>query len=198
MRRVGAHRRRRARARHALLPARGATSTRSWRSCCTSSAATTPIPPTSRSSAAAPTPASCTTARTTSRSSDGDLLLIDAGCEYEYYASDITRTFPVNGRFSPEQRAVYEVVLEAQRAAIAQGAPRQSLERPARRRGARDHPGPGEARPAQGPRCRADQGAAPTGASSCIAPATGSAWTCTMSATTRSATNGACSSRAWC
>ena len=50
---------------------------------------------------------------------EGDLLLVDAGCEYEYYASDITRTFPVNGRFTPEQRAVYEVVLEANRAAIA-------------------------------------------------------------------------------
>ena len=49
---------------------------------------------------------------------DGDLLLIDAGCEYDYYASDITRTFPVNGRYSPAQRAVYEVVLEAQNAAI--------------------------------------------------------------------------------
>ena len=49
---------------------------------------------------------------------DGQLLLIDAGCELDYYASDITRTFPVNGRFSPEQRAVYEIVLEAQLAAI--------------------------------------------------------------------------------
>jgi Xaa-Pro aminopeptidase len=49
---------------------------------------------------------------------DGDLLLIDAGCEYDLYASDITRTFPVCGRFKPEQRAVYEVVLEAQHAAI--------------------------------------------------------------------------------
>jgi len=49
---------------------------------------------------------------------DGDLLLIDAGCELDYYASDITRTFPVNGRFSPEQRAVYEIVLNAQLAAI--------------------------------------------------------------------------------
>ena len=49
---------------------------------------------------------------------DGDLLLIDAGCELDYYASDITRTFPVNGRFSPEQRAVYEIVLQAQYAAI--------------------------------------------------------------------------------
>ncbi|MEM7705221.1 MAG: aminopeptidase P N-terminal domain-containing protein [Pseudomonadota bacterium] len=49
---------------------------------------------------------------------DGDLVLIDAGAEYDHYASDITRTFPVNGRFSPEQRAIYEVVLEAQEAAI--------------------------------------------------------------------------------
>jgi Xaa-Pro aminopeptidase len=49
---------------------------------------------------------------------DGDLLLIDAGCELDYYASDITRTFPVNGRFTPEQRAIYEIVLEAQLAAI--------------------------------------------------------------------------------
>ncbi len=49
---------------------------------------------------------------------DGDLVLIDAGCEYEYYASDITRTFPVSGKFSPEQKALYEVVLAAQAAAI--------------------------------------------------------------------------------
>jgi len=49
---------------------------------------------------------------------DGDLLLIDAGCELDYYASDITRTIPVNGKFTPEQRAVYEIVLEAQLAAI--------------------------------------------------------------------------------
>jgi Xaa-Pro aminopeptidase len=54
---------------------------------------------------------------------DGDLLLIDAGCEHEYYASDITRTFPVNGRFSPAQRAVYRVVLAAQRAAVAKVLP---------------------------------------------------------------------------
>ncbi|MCP3661763.1 MAG: Xaa-Pro aminopeptidase [Gammaproteobacteria bacterium] len=49
---------------------------------------------------------------------DGDLLLIDAGCEYDCYASDITRTFPVNGRFSTAQRALYELVLQAQLAAI--------------------------------------------------------------------------------
>ena len=54
---------------------------------------------------------------------DGDLLLIDAGCEFNYYASDITRTFPVNGRFSPPQRDLYEVVLAAQHAAIAKARP---------------------------------------------------------------------------
>ncbi|HQU16143.1 MAG: Xaa-Pro aminopeptidase [Chromatiales bacterium 21-64-14] len=54
---------------------------------------------------------------------DGDLLLIDAGAELECYASDITRTFPVNGRFSPAQRAVYELVLKAQHAAIAKVRP---------------------------------------------------------------------------
>nr|VFJ75899.1 MAG: aminopeptidase P Metallo peptidase. MEROPS family M24B [Candidatus Kentron sp. FW] len=54
---------------------------------------------------------------------DGDLLLIDAGAEYRYYASDITRTFPVNGRFKPAQRDIYQLVLEAQEAAIAQVRP---------------------------------------------------------------------------
>ena len=49
---------------------------------------------------------------------DGELLLIDAGCELDGYASDITRTFPVNGRFDPAQREVYEIVLAAQRAAM--------------------------------------------------------------------------------
>ncbi|MEL6869241.1 MAG: Xaa-Pro aminopeptidase [Pseudomonadota bacterium] len=49
---------------------------------------------------------------------DGDLVLVDAGCETDMYASDVTRTFPVNGRFSPEQRAIYDIVLEAQLAAI--------------------------------------------------------------------------------
>lgn len=49
---------------------------------------------------------------------DGDLVLIDAGAEYQHYAADITRTFPVNGKFSREQRALYDVVLKAQLAAI--------------------------------------------------------------------------------
>ncbi|MFB2538754.1 MULTISPECIES: Xaa-Pro aminopeptidase [unclassified Acinetobacter] len=50
----------------------------------------------------------------------GDLVLIDAGCEYQHYAGDITRTFPVNGKFTAEQKAVYEVVLNAELAAIEQ------------------------------------------------------------------------------
>jgi Xaa-Pro aminopeptidase len=50
---------------------------------------------------------------------DGELVLIDAGCELDGYASDITRTFPVNGRFSPAQRTLYELVLAAQDAAFA-------------------------------------------------------------------------------
>jgi Xaa-Pro aminopeptidase len=54
---------------------------------------------------------------------DGDIVLIDAGAEVDGYASDITRSFPVNGRFSGEQRAIYELVLAAQKAAIAQVRP---------------------------------------------------------------------------
>ncbi|MCG8609072.1 MAG: Xaa-Pro aminopeptidase [Pseudomonadales bacterium] len=53
----------------------------------------------------------------------GDLVLIDAGCELEYYASDITRTFPVGGTFSGAQRAIYQIVLDAQLQAIAQVKP---------------------------------------------------------------------------
>jgi len=59
---------------------------------------------------------------------DGELLLIDAGCELGYYASDVTRTFPVNGKFSDEQRAVYEVVLHAQKACIEEVKPGATLE----------------------------------------------------------------------
>ena len=54
---------------------------------------------------------------------DGQLVLIDAGAEYGYYAGDITRTFPVNGRFTGAQKAVYEIVLEANKQAIADIAP---------------------------------------------------------------------------
>jgi Xaa-Pro aminopeptidase len=60
--------------------------------------------------------------------SDGELVLIDAGCEYAYYASDVTRTFPVNGRFAPEQRALYEIVLAAQKSAVEAVRPGVTLE----------------------------------------------------------------------
>jgi Xaa-Pro aminopeptidase len=51
---------------------------------------------------------------------NGDLLLIDAGCCYQYYNGDITRTFPVSGKFTPEQKTIYEIVLAAQKASIEQ------------------------------------------------------------------------------
>jgi Xaa-Pro aminopeptidase len=54
---------------------------------------------------------------------DKELLLIDAGCAYDYYNGDITRTFPVNGKFTPEQKTIYEIVLEAQQQAIAKVQP---------------------------------------------------------------------------
>jgi Xaa-Pro aminopeptidase len=59
---------------------------------------------------------------------DGDLLLVDAGAEYEGYASDITRTFPVNGRFTDAQREIYELVLEAQERCIEMVAPGVTLD----------------------------------------------------------------------
>ncbi|MGH7270162.1 MAG: M24B family metallopeptidase, partial [Polyangiaceae bacterium] len=62
------------------------------------------------------------------RIEQGDLLLIDAGCEYGYYASDVTRTFPVGRRFSREQQAIYELVLEAQLEGIAGASPGATLD----------------------------------------------------------------------
>jgi len=61
---------------------------------------------------------------------DGDLLLIDAGCEVDGYASDITRTFPVNGKFSAAQKDVYEIVLAAQAAAIGSAKPGNAWDAP--------------------------------------------------------------------
>jgi len=61
---------------------------------------------------------------------EGDLLLIDAGAEYDSYASDVTRTFPVTGEFTPEQRAAYEIVLEAQLAAIKEVRPGNTWNEP--------------------------------------------------------------------
>ena len=59
-----------------------------------------------------------------------DLLLVDAGCEYEMYASDITRTFPINGKFSEEQLKIYEIVLEAMNAAIDNVKPGNDIMKP--------------------------------------------------------------------
>lgn len=61
---------------------------------------------------------------------EGDLLLIDAGCCYEHYNSDITRTFPINGTFTPYQREIYALVLEAQLAAIAEVKPGNTFNQP--------------------------------------------------------------------
>tara|TARA_Y100000588_G_scaffold391618_1_gene500782 strand:+ start:497 stop:1807 length:1311 start_codon:yes stop_codon:yes gene_type:complete len=68
---------------------------------------------------------SCILHYTTNRKElvDGDLLLIDAGAEWEYYTADVTRTWPVNGQFTPEQRTIYDVVLRAQHAGIAAAQP---------------------------------------------------------------------------
>ncbi len=63
---------------------------------------------------------------------DGELLLIDAGCELDGYAADVTRTFPVNGRFSGPQREIYDLVLAAQAAAIAQVKPGNGWDAPHR------------------------------------------------------------------
>ncbi|MEM7448305.1 MAG: aminopeptidase P N-terminal domain-containing protein [Myxococcota bacterium] len=65
--------------------------------------------------------------RNNCRLDEDDLVLIDAGCEYQYYASDVTRTFPASGRFSGPQKAIYEVVLEAQKAAVEAAVPGATL-----------------------------------------------------------------------
>lgn len=59
---------------------------------------------------------------------DGELLLVDAGCEYGYYASDVTRTWPVNGKFTEPQREIYEIVLEAEQASIEKVRPGATLD----------------------------------------------------------------------
>jgi Xaa-Pro aminopeptidase len=64
----------------------------------------------------------------TKRIEEGDLLLVDAGCEFDYYASDVTRTYPVSGKFSEAQRAIYQLVLDSQLAAIAGTRPGATLE----------------------------------------------------------------------
>jgi Xaa-Pro aminopeptidase len=62
------------------------------------------------------------------RIADGDLVLVDAGCEYQHYTSDITRTWPANGTFSGPQRAVYELVLATQKAAVELARPGNTID----------------------------------------------------------------------
>ena len=64
------------------------------------------------------------------RLKNNDLLLIDAGAEFDYYAADITRTFPVNGKFTKAQKALYTIVLDAQKAAIAEVQPGNNWNQP--------------------------------------------------------------------
>jgi len=59
---------------------------------------------------------------------DGDLVLVDAGCEYDHYTADITRTWPASGRFSPAQRRVYELVLAVQKQAVAMAQPGATID----------------------------------------------------------------------
>jgi Xaa-Pro aminopeptidase len=59
---------------------------------------------------------------------DGDLVLVDAGCEYDHYTADITRTWPANGRFSAAQRSVYEIVLATQKQAVAMAKPGATID----------------------------------------------------------------------
>ncbi len=69
---------------------------------------------------------------------DHDLVLVDAGAELDYYCGDITRTWPISGRFSPEQRVLYEIVLEAQRGAIARCIPGMKFSRTVALNGSND------------------------------------------------------------
>ena len=127
---------------------------------------------------------------------DGDLLLIDAGAEYECYASDITRTFPVNGRFSPEQRAIYDIVLAAQTAAIDEVRPGRSFDayhEAAVRVITRGLIKLGLLEGSLEKNLREHAYARST----CTRPGTGSASTCTTSAITASTASSACSNPAW-
>ena len=120
---------------------------------------------------------------------DGELLLIDAGCEYDYYASDVTRTFPVSGKFS--EAAAGDLRARARRAGSRHREDAQrarSLEEIHAAVRRRDHARPRRSSASSRARPRpAREGARPTSRSSCTRPVTGSAWTCTTSATTTSA-----------
>ena len=128
---------------------------------------------------------------------DGDLLLLDAGCEHDYYASDITRTFPVSGRFTPAQRAVYEVVLEAQLAAIDKVRPGNHWNQPHEAAVRAITHGLVELGLLKGKVAAAHQGAGIPAVLQSPHRTLAGSWTCTTWATTRSAASGGCSSPAW-
>jgi Xaa-Pro aminopeptidase len=116
---------------------------------------------------------------------DGDLLLIDAGCEYRGYASDITRTFPANGRFRGPQKDIYELVLAAQLAcidAVRARAPISMVTTRSRSVCWRRGTSTSDCARARSTKCWK---AAFTSSSTCTVPDTGSAWTCTTPASTR-------------
>ena len=108
----------------------------------------------------------------------GELLLIDAGAEYDFYAADITRTFPIGARFTRLQRELYELVLDAQLKAIDSDQAGRAFRRCARSGSARAGRGHASSWAAQGTARRGDREAAHIGAITCIAPAIGSGWTC--------------------
>jgi len=128
---------------------------------------------------------------------DGDLVLVDAGSEVDWYASDVTRTFPVNGRFTAEQRAVYQVVLDAQLAAIEPCAPepRSTRRTNARSRCSAPDSSISGSRTERGPKCSPPRA---SNASTCTARAIGSVSTCTIAAPISPAASRARSNPAWC
>ena len=119
------------------------------------------------------------TSTTIARCARGDLLLIDAGCEYGFYASDVTRTFPVGTRFTPLQRDALRSrarrAANADRGDQAGNAIRRSARSRAAGAGRRDVPPRACSRGRSRTRCAT----APIAATTCIAPATGWGWTCT-------------------
>jgi len=127
----------------------------------------------------------------------GELLLLDGGAEWQGYASDITRTLPVNGHFSAPQRALYQLVLDAQRAALARIRPGQSWE--AFHQAAREGSSPACARWAcSRARLRRRWPAASTGDIFRTRPGIGWGWMCTTPVITASTASRVCWNPAWC
>ncbi len=167
----------------------GAWSTRSWPSCCMNFARTTRIFLPSHRRRRRQLLRPCTIATMINGCATATLLL-DAGCEHELYASDITRTFPVGGRFTAAQRAVYEVVLEAQLAAIDKVRSGNHWNHP-HEAACASSPRAGQAGPAQGRTAALVKDRAYL---QFFGHRTGHwlGWTCMMWATTRSAASGGC------